>query len=81
MLWTTLGRAPGLFLYVYLGMLGQYGLKMALGKSHPRVLEYWTWGGAFVITALLLMVCSRMAFRAIERSQRVGAAEEPFEGA
>jgi uncharacterized membrane protein YdjX (TVP38/TMEM64 family) len=79
MLWTTLGRAPGLFLYVYLGTLGQYGLKMAQGKSHPRVLEYWTWGGAFVITALLLIVCSRMAFRAIERSQRIGAAEQRAE--
>jgi uncharacterized membrane protein YdjX (TVP38/TMEM64 family) len=79
MLWTTLGRAPGLFLYVYLGTLGQFGLKMALGKSHPRMLEYWTWGGAFVITALLLILCSRMAFRAIERSQKLGPMEQRAE--
>src|ERR1700736_3876857 len=26
MFWTTVGRAPGLFLYTYLGTLGQFGL-------------------------------------------------------
>src|SRR6266571_5369083 len=51
MLWTSLGRAPGIFLYSYLGTLGQLGLNLARGKSHPKVIEYWTWGGAFVITA------------------------------
>ena len=68
MFWTCVGRAPGLFLYVYLGTLGQLGLNLARGKTHPRVVEYWTWGGAFVVTALLLIVVSRMAFRAIQRT-------------
>ncbi len=69
MFWTSVGRAPGLFLYVYVGTLGQYGLNLARGKTHPRIVEYWTWGGAFVATALLLAVMSRKAFRSIERSQ------------
>jgi uncharacterized membrane protein YdjX (TVP38/TMEM64 family) len=69
MLWTTVGRAPGLFVYVYLGTLGQLGLNLAMGKSHPRVVEYWIWGGAFVITCALLVLISRMAFREIERSR------------
>jgi len=69
MLWTTVGRAPGLFVYVYLGTLGQLGLNLAMGKSHPRVVEYWIWGGAFVITCALLVLVSRMAFREIERSR------------
>lgn len=69
MLWTTVGRAPGLFVYVYLGTLGQLGLNLATGKSHPRVVEYWIWGGAFVITCALLALVSRMAFRAIQRSR------------
>jgi uncharacterized membrane protein YdjX (TVP38/TMEM64 family) len=68
MLWTSLGRAPGIFLYVYLGTLGQFGLNMARGKSHPRVVEYWTWGGAFVTTALLFALLTRIALRAIQRS-------------
>jgi len=69
MFWTSVGRAPGLFLYVYLGTLGQLGLNLVRGKTHPRMVEYWTWGGAFVVTALLLIVVSRMAFRTIQRTQ------------
>jgi uncharacterized membrane protein YdjX (TVP38/TMEM64 family) len=65
MLWASIGRAPGLFLYVYLGTLGQLGLNLALGKTHPRLVEYWTWGGAFVISALLLVVLSRIATKAV----------------
>ena len=59
--WTSLGRAPGLFLYTYLGTLGQLGLNVARGKSHPRVVEYWTWGGAFITTALLFILLTRVA--------------------
>jgi uncharacterized membrane protein YdjX (TVP38/TMEM64 family) len=82
MLWTTVGRAPGLFLYVYLGTLGQLGLNLARGRTHPKMVEYWTWGGAFVLTALLLAVLSRIALRTIEQSERdakiaAPAAERP----
>jgi len=69
MLWTSIGRAPGLFLYAYLGTLGQFGLNLVRGKTHPRMMEYWTWGGAFVTTALLFFLLSRIAIRAIQRSQ------------
>src|SRR6266481_5566382 len=69
MLWTSIGRAPGLFLYAYFGTLGQLGLNLARGKSHPRVIEYWTWGGAFVVSALLLVVLSRIAARAVQDRQ------------
>ena len=68
MVWTSIGRAPGIFLYVYLGTLGQFGLNMVRGKSHPRVVEYWTWGGAFITTALLFVLLTRIALRAIEKS-------------
>jgi uncharacterized membrane protein YdjX (TVP38/TMEM64 family) len=69
MLWTTIGRAPGLFLYTYLGTLGQLGLKLARGKTHPRLIEYWTWGGAFFATVLLFIVLTRAALRAVRESQ------------
>ena len=65
MLWTAGGRAPGLFLYTYLGTLGQLGLNLARGKSHPRIVEYWMWGGAFAITVLLFILLTRMALRAL----------------
>ena len=80
MLWVSIGRAPGLFLYVYLGTLGQLGLNLARGKSHPRIIEYWTWGGAFVISALLLIVLSRMASRAVRDSQRISREAESRAG-
>jgi uncharacterized membrane protein YdjX (TVP38/TMEM64 family) len=70
MFWTSAGRAPGLFLYTYLGTLGQLGLNMALGKTHPRLVEYWTWGGAFLITVLLFVFLTRIAIASV-RATRV----------
>src|SRR5205823_3158215 len=75
MLWTSIGRAPGLFLYAYLGTLGQFGLNLVRGKTHPRMLEYWTWGGAFVTTALLFFLLSRIALRAIQSSPEIRGAD------
>ena len=69
MLWTTIGRAPGLFLYTYLGTLGQLGLNLARGKTHPRIVEYWTWGGAFIATALLFVVLTRIALKVMQELQ------------
>lgn len=66
--WTSLGRAPGLFLYTYVGTLGHLGLNVARGKSHPRVVEYWTWGGAFVTTVLLFVVLMRLALHTIQNT-------------
>jgi uncharacterized membrane protein YdjX (TVP38/TMEM64 family) len=77
MLWTALGRAPGLFLYTYLGTLGQLGLNLVLGKSHPRIVEYWRWGGAFAITALLFILLSRVAINALRESRLEPGVENP----
>jgi uncharacterized membrane protein YdjX (TVP38/TMEM64 family) len=69
MLWTAIGRAPGLFLYAYLGTLGQFGLNLARGRSHPRIVEYWTWGGTFAITALLFILLTRTAWSALRENR------------
>jgi uncharacterized membrane protein YdjX (TVP38/TMEM64 family) len=77
LLWASIGRAPGLFLYVYAGTLGQFAMRIMRGKSYPRMIEYWIWGGAFVTTALLLIVLGRIAYRAIQRSHNsVGSPQE-----
>jgi len=68
MLWASIGRAPGLFLYVYAGTLGQFAVRIMRGKSYPRVIDYWIWGGAFVTTALLLIVLGRIAHGALRTS-------------
>src|SRR5881409_3653270 len=68
MLWATVGRVPGLFLYCYIGTLGQLAVRIMRGRSYPRMVEYWIWGGAFVTTALLLIVLGRVAHRVIQTS-------------
>ena len=66
MLWASIGRMPGLFFYAYIGTLGQLAVRLMRGKSYPRTLEYWIWGGALIITVLLLVVLGRVARRAIQ---------------
>jgi uncharacterized membrane protein YdjX (TVP38/TMEM64 family) len=66
MLWTSIGRAPGLFLYVYLGTLGKLGLNLARYGHRPRLIEYWMWGGAFVTAVLLIALLTRMALRTLK---------------
>src|SRR5216110_1137036 len=68
MLWASIGRIPGLFLYAYVGTLGQLALRMMQHKNYPRMIEYWIWGGVFVTTMLLLIVLGRVAYRAIQTS-------------
>jgi uncharacterized membrane protein YdjX (TVP38/TMEM64 family) len=69
MLWATVGRIPGLFLYTYLGTLGQLGLNLTRGKSHPHAIEYWKWGGVFVVSVLLFVILTRIALRALRDIQ------------
>lgn len=66
MLWSSIGRAPGLFLYAYVGTLGQFAIRIMRGKSYPRTVEYWIWGGAFVTTVLLFVVLGRLAHGALQ---------------
>jgi uncharacterized membrane protein YdjX (TVP38/TMEM64 family) len=65
MFWASIGRMPGLFFYAYIGTLGQLAVRIMRGKSYPRTLEYWIWGGAFITTVLLLIVLGRLARKAI----------------
>jgi len=77
MLWASIGRIPGLFFYAYLGTLGQLAVRIMRGKSYPRTLEYWIWGGAFITTVLLLVVLGRVARRAIQTVPELGSSRAP----
>ena len=72
MLWIAIGQAPGLFLYSYLGTLGQYGLNLARGKTHPRMIEYWVWLGGFAGAAVVLVLLGRIALRVMKEAERAG---------
>lgn len=69
MLWVAIGQAPGLFLYSYLGTLGQLGLNLARGRSHPRVIEYWVWLGGFATAAVILIILGRISLRLLRQTQ------------
>lgn len=68
LVWIAIGQAPGLFLYAYLGTLGQLGLRIARGQSHPRIYEYWIWGGGLVLSAVVLIVLGQIAMRIIRNT-------------
>jgi hypothetical protein len=68
---------PGLFFYAYMGTLGQLAVRIMRGKSYPRTLEYWIWGGAFITTVLLLVVLGRVARRAIQTPLERGSSSTP----
>jgi uncharacterized membrane protein YdjX (TVP38/TMEM64 family) len=69
MLWVAIGQAPGLFLYSYLGTLGQLGLNLARGKTHPKAIEYWIWLGGFASAAIILILLGRIALKLLKNVQ------------
>ncbi len=68
-LWVAIGQAPGLFLYAYIGTLGQLGLNLIRGKSHPRIVEYWVWGGGLVLSAVILIALGRISLRLLKEAE------------
>jgi uncharacterized membrane protein YdjX (TVP38/TMEM64 family) len=67
MIWIAIGQAPGLFLYAYLGTLGQLGLRLARGETHPRAYEYWVWGGGLLLSLVILLLMGQIALRVLRQ--------------
>jgi uncharacterized membrane protein YdjX (TVP38/TMEM64 family) len=70
MLWVAIGQAPGLFLYAYLGTLGQLGLNLVRGKTHPRAIEYLTWFGGLALSVVVLFLLGRIALKLLQEAQK-----------
>lgn len=68
-LWVAIGQAPGLFLYTYVGTLGQLGLNLLLGKSHPRGVEYFVWGGGLLLSIIILVSLGRISLRLLQEAE------------
>lgn len=77
MLWVAIGQAPGLFLYAYLGTLGQLGLNLARGKTHPRPIEYLIWGGGLVTAVIVLILLGRIALRLLQEAEHAAGVAAP----
>ena len=61
--WVALGQTPGLFLYVFIGTLGQFGIEMARGTKQPALHDYLVWGGGFMLTISTTYLLGRLAKR------------------
>jgi uncharacterized membrane protein YdjX (TVP38/TMEM64 family) len=73
MLWVAVGQAPGLFLYAYLGTLAQLGMRLIGGETHPRLIEYLTWGGGLVLTVVVTTALARIALRLMRETEAADA--------
>ncbi len=65
MAWVALGQAPGLFLYAYLGTLGQYGIQLLLGERRPAGFDIMIWISGLGLAVVIAMVLSHMALKAM----------------
>jgi uncharacterized membrane protein YdjX (TVP38/TMEM64 family) len=79
MLWIALGQAPGLFLYAYLGTLGQFGLKLIRGETHPAPHEYILWIGGLLLTLLVTTLLARLALRVLAEVKTATHHPKPLE--
>lgn len=70
MLWVAIGQAPSMFLYAYLGTIGQHSLSVWRGKIHPPVGEYVLWGGGLLLTLAATIALGRIALRALDAAER-----------
>jgi len=61
--WVALGQTPGLFLYAFIGTLGQFGVEVVRGIRRPTLHDYMLWGGGFVITILTTWMLGMVARR------------------
>lgn len=82
MKWVALGRLPGIFLYCYLGTLGQLGLRILRGETEPGPTEYFLWGGGLLLTVGVAVLLGHTAAKVIEEYRRLAPprGEEDDEG-
>lgn len=73
MIWITLGQAPGLFLYCYLGTLAQLGIKLARHQTHPLAREYAVWLGGLGLTIGVTFALGRLALKMLAEVENATA--------
>ncbi len=69
MLWVAIGQTPSMFLYAYLGTMGQHGLRLWQGRIQPQASEYFLWIGGLVLTLGAIILLSRIALRALAAAE------------
>ena len=74
-----LGMMPGTVLYVYLGYIGQTGLRAASGTMEKSLLEYAFLGFGLVVTVLVTILVTRIARKALGEAD-LGVASQAGKG-
>ncbi|MBV9105265.1 MAG: TVP38/TMEM64 family protein [Verrucomicrobia bacterium] len=69
LLWVALGQSPGLFLYAFVGTLGQFGVDMARGTRRPVLHDYLLWGTGFLVTIATTCMLARLAQRILGEAE------------
>ncbi|MBU3664575.1 MAG: TVP38/TMEM64 family protein [Chthoniobacterales bacterium] len=77
--WVALGRLPGIFLYCYLGTLGQLGIRILRGDSEPGPADYVVWGAGLVVTVVVAGMLGHTASKVIDEYRRSVPAATPDE--
>lgn len=72
--WVAFGRLPGVFLYCYLGTLGQLGIRILRGESEPGPMEYVLWGGGLLLTVGVAALLGQTATKVIADYRRLAPA-------
>ena len=70
MLWVAIGQIPSMFLYAYLGHMGQRGLLLWQGRIHPQMHEYCIWIGGLLLTLVATIALGRIAVRALANAEK-----------
>lgn len=76
MAWIAVGWSPGMFLYAYLGRLGNFGWKIWQEGSHPTTLQYVCSIGGLILTLAVTFALAHLAARMLGEARR-RAAEAP----
>ena len=69
LLWVALGQSPGLFLYAFVGTLGQFGVDMARGTRKTDLHDYLLWGTGFIVTIVTTYLLGRLARRILGEAE------------
>ena len=72
--WIALGQLPGVFLYVYLGTIGQFGVQMLHEKSRFQLGESGLWIAGFLAALGITIALARLSVKLLhEIDERASA--------
>lgn len=75
MAWIAVGWSPGMFLYAYLGRLGQFGWKIWQEGTRPTAAQYTLWLGGLAVTVGVTIAMAHLAARLLLEARARGNRE------